>query len=281
MNIIINIIIPVIATFIFSFLLALYFFRKSISRKMLTPFVTKYIKVFSNINDSLRKELKIKYKEKIINNFHSIQFTIANTGNTAVKDFKKPLTLCVPKKAILLDTKILCVYPSGRKVDFKIQNVENQYFIEFDFYLLNKNEFFIFEIYIGGEVEINEFYFRIETDGLPPILHLVQSTNYSTKRRQRRITFIISSIIYITVAIFVIIYSLLRIFSIIEIKQITEPVNPFKSYYSLLYTGIIPGTTILIFLIIFLIFDRKERKLDVKSCINIPKNIINEYFSDS
>lgn len=271
MNIFINIIIPIIVTFIFSFLLSFYFFKRAIVRKALTPFKTKYLKIFTNIEDELRKDLKIKYKEKVIDNFHNLQITIANTGSSTLKDFKKPLTLYLPEEAVVLNTKIVCIHPIGRVVDFKIINKNN---IEFDFYILNKNEFFIFEISIGGEIKLDDIFFKIETEGLPPILRLVEPNIYIKS------SFFLDNlgpILLMIMGLLLAIYFRLSILGYFKIDIHKD----IQSLYYLLFKISIVTTVVSSFLIIVdLIIYRKKRNLDYRFNLKMPKDIIDKYFNN-
>jgi hypothetical protein len=277
MNIFINIFIPIIATFAISFFLSWLFFKKSRYKKELTPFITNYIKIFTGIKDELRNDLKIKYKDKIIDNFHNIQFTIANTGNSTLINYKKPLTLQLPKETILLKTKILCVHPTGREINFRIKNKKNQSFVEFIFLLLNKNEFFIFEILIGGEINLEDIKFIIESDGLPPILSLVKTEEYSRRDILFYRRMIILGSLFFTLVTITLISKILEILVILP-KKIIDFIYMPRPIVDLMVLIIILLITIIGLSYIF-IMNRKEKKLDIRYCLNMPKDIKDTYFN--
>jgi len=160
---IISIIFGIIATIIVSS----YYYKKSF-KKSLTPYTQFFSTPLHGIDQEVRKDLIIKYKDKEIQELFEIQFLIANTGDKAIRDIIKPLTLTIPGKCNLLDATILHISPSGRNISLEYFEESNK--ISFCMQLLNSNEFFIVKLLLDKECEAKEFIFSIVADELPPIL---------------------------------------------------------------------------------------------------------------
>lgn len=82
-----------------------------------------------------------------------------------------------------MDASILYVFPKGREVNIDPRASGN--ILEFNFPLLNKDEFFIFKLLIKGEPERKELKFKIVADDLPPELE-IQRLTYSQIERESK-----------------------------------------------------------------------------------------------
>lgn len=279
MSTFINNFILVVLSCILTFLFSWFLFKKSQKKKSLTPYLKNSLKIFSDINKELKKNLKIKYKNNLIDNFYKIQYIIANTGNSTIKDCKKPLTLAIPKKTTLLDVKILYISPIGREIDFKIIKRNKQSFIKFIFSILNKKEYFICEIYIGGEVNLDDFEFTIETEDLPPKIEVFETQDYTPKRRSSDLMILISLALITIISAFLTSTDLLKIFALLpkEIQNFLEAKINLSPNISI----VISSTFFILslgLLIYFSITIRKYKKLDIRYMLNIPKDIYNDFF---
>jgi len=152
---------------IITWIITRYFYLRNRNIRSLTPYKNFIARVFSDIDPSLKKDLKIKYKGIDVDNFYQVQFTIINTGNRSLNNFIKPLTLFTPNNGEILDVKILYIYPEGREITFDIGPKGN--FISYNIPLLNSGEYFVTKLLVKGDVETSkDFVFKVTAEDLPP-----------------------------------------------------------------------------------------------------------------
>jgi hypothetical protein len=175
---IVSILIGVAATLLAS----RYYYRRSVDKE-LTPFMQLQSNVLSHIDEEVKSDLHIEYKGVKVENLQQLQFLIANTGERAVRDVIKPLRLELPKDSEIMDASILYVFPEGREVKLDTKKTGN--ILEFNFPLLNKDEFFIFKLLIKGEPQRKELKFRIVADDLPPELKIKRLTYNQIERESK------------------------------------------------------------------------------------------------
>jgi len=147
-------------------LVSRYYFLRSVD-KDITAYVQFSSAPLGKIHPKVRSDLKILYQNHPIENLYEIQFLIANTGEKAIRDIIRPLTLSLPEKAELLDASMLHISPTGRDVSLKSKDDGRE--ISFEIPLLNKGEFFIFKLLLNGDVSANDFEFTITADDLSPV----------------------------------------------------------------------------------------------------------------
>ncbi|CAK1849326.1 conserved membrane hypothetical protein [Vibrio crassostreae] len=165
----ISILIGVATTFIAS----RHYYRRSVDKE-LTPFVHMQSNVLSRIDKEVKSDLHIEYKGVKVENLQQVQFLIANTGERAIRDLIKPLTLNLPSNVEIMDASIIYVSPEGR--DVFLEASENGHSVKFEFPLLNKDELFIFKLLLKGAPKLNELEFTIVADDLPPNLDIQRLT---------------------------------------------------------------------------------------------------------
>lgn len=173
-----SILIGVAATFIAS----RHYYRRSVDKE-LTPFIQLQSNVLSQIDKEVKSDLHIEYKGIKVENLQQIQFLIANTGERAIRDLIKPLFLQFPDNVEVMDASILYIYPEGREVSLTVS--ENGSSVNFDFPLLNKDEFFIVKLLLKGEPKLQELNFSIVADDLPPKLN-TKRLDYSQIEREEK-----------------------------------------------------------------------------------------------
>lgn len=160
-----------------------HYYRRSVEKE-LTPFIQLQSNVLSHIDEEVKSDLYVEYKGVKVENLQQLQFLIANTGERAVRDIIKPLRLELPDESEIMDASLLYVYPEGREVEIEAKSSGN--ILQFNFPLLNKDEFFIFKLLIKGEPERKELKFKIVADDLPPELK-VQRLTYNQIERESKI----------------------------------------------------------------------------------------------
>jgi len=150
-----------------------HYYRRSVDKE-LTPFVQLQSNVLSHIDKDVKSELHIEYKGVKVDNLQQLQFLVANTGERAIRDVIKPLRLELPDDVEIMDASLLYIAPEGREVSLAIS--EPAHSIEFNFPLLNKDEFFIFKLLIKGAPARKDLKFSIVADDLPPELKIRRLT---------------------------------------------------------------------------------------------------------
>lgn len=143
-----------------------HYYRRSVDKE-LTPFIQLQSNVLSHIESDVKSDLHIEYRGTKVENLQQLQVLMANTGERAIRDVIKPLRLELPENVEIMDASILYVSPEGRDVSF---NLPESTTIEFNFPLLNKDEFFIFKLLLKGAPKRNELKFGIVASDLPPKL---------------------------------------------------------------------------------------------------------------
>ena len=150
----------------------------------LTPFLHFQSNVLDHIDDEVKLVLDINYKGVKVERLQQIQFLIANTGERAIKDLIKPLSLHINGEIEIMDANILYVHPDGRKVKLNLEKPNNK--IEFIFPLLNKDDFFIAKFLINGAPKKSDYQFSITADDLPPILDIERLSYTQIARDEKR-----------------------------------------------------------------------------------------------
>ena len=159
-----------------------HYYRRSVDKE-LTPFMQMQSNVLSHIDKDVKTDLHIEYKGVKVDNLQQLQFLVANTGERAIRDIIKPLRLELPNEVEIMDASLLYIAPEGREVSLAISEPANS--IEFDFPLLNKDEFFIFKLLIKGAPERKDLKFSIVADDLPPELE-IRRLSYSQIEKEDR-----------------------------------------------------------------------------------------------
>ncbi|OLN23702.1 hypothetical protein BTO30_02905 [Domibacillus antri] len=157
-----------IGSLIVGALVSHYYYRRSVKKSSLTPYIQFSSAPLRGIDSTVRKALSVKYQDQEIENLYEIQFLIANTGDTTISNIAEPLSLTLPDGCRLLDAHILHVSPDGRKVTLNFNNDKNV--IEYNFALLNSDDFFITKLLINGTPKTEDFAFSIAAEELPPVL---------------------------------------------------------------------------------------------------------------
>lgn len=155
-----------------TFWVARYYFLRTVDKK-LTPYIQIASPLLADVDESVRSDLKIFYRDVEVSDLYELQFIVINEGERPVRDIISPLTLELPKDAELLDVKLLYVYPEGRAIEPewkpKIQST-----VKFLFPLLNKGDFFVAKLLLRGLLNPGDLKFRITVDDLPPVLQTEQ-----------------------------------------------------------------------------------------------------------
>lgn len=164
-----------------------YFFKKSVKKKQLVPYVQFLSSLFNDLKPDLQADLIIKFKNKKVQDLTQVQFVIANTGDIPIQDIIQPLKLSILRKNKILSADIIHIEPEGREIECEINEIENN--IHFKIPLLNGNEFFVLKLLIqdnlvtNSEIEsIDEneiFQFTITAADLPPKL-VISDLPYSS-----------------------------------------------------------------------------------------------------
>lgn len=152
-----------------------HYYRRSVEKELI-PFMQLQSNVLSHIDEEVKTDLHIEYKGVKVENLQQIQFLIANTGERAIRDIIRPMKFDLPDDVEILEGSILHISPEGREVEFKI--LESRSTVEFEFPLLNKDDFFIFRLLVKGTPSKEDLKFSLVADDLPPQLD-IQRLSYN------------------------------------------------------------------------------------------------------
>ncbi|MPR34011.1 hypothetical protein [Salmonirosea aquatica] len=194
-----------IVSFIFGGILSVIigwiFYKKSIKKNSLFAYLDYFSKLFENVEPEIKKDLKIIYKEREIQDLYIVQFTLENNGNKPIRDLIEPIKLSIDEEFELMDASISDVSPTGRNIELK-QDL-NSNLINISFLLLNPKDYFSVRILFKGNVldyikskykrergitdenkhqyknfefdekdMIDDFVLKLTIDELPPTLHI-------------------------------------------------------------------------------------------------------------
>lgn len=117
------------------------------------------------VKDIISSELKIKYKEKIVNSLQLIQIEFINIGNESIteKAFKKPIILTFGETSEVFTLEITSTVPKSLDVNARI--IENNR-ITIEPLLLNKGERFSIKILVS---KVEKFEIESRFEGMPEI----------------------------------------------------------------------------------------------------------------
>ncbi len=163
-----------------------HYFRRTIERK-LTPFIHLHSEVFAGIDPEVRKDIQIFYKNEEVNDLTHYQVLIANTGDRAIRDFIKPLTVIFPENVKILDVSILHKSPKELELRHKIEANKNSDICTFEIPLLNKEDFFLVKFLLKGEVSPSAPEYRITVDDIPPKILPEWLSNSATTEEKSKI----------------------------------------------------------------------------------------------
>lgn len=183
-----------------------HYYRRTVDKELI-PFIQLQSNVLSRIDKEVKSDLHVEYKGVKVENLQQVQFLIANTGERAIKGVIKPLLLDIPDDCEIMDANILHISPEGREVALNIK--ESGCSIEFEFPLLNKDEFFIFKLLINGSPKKKDLNFSIVADDLPPMLNIKRLSYNQIENQDKKeggrfeVGFFIGGIIFLLIAFFI------------------------------------------------------------------------------
>lgn len=139
---------------IIGFILAYIFYK--LSRKEKRPlYVTKNIPIIGQQHATLSSDIKIFYKERLINQVSICRIAIENNGKALIDKgdivSTDPLKIIFDKDIQILSVKIIKI--SRDPINFKITEIQKN-IINFTFDFLDKNDKAIFEVIYDGEATI-------------------------------------------------------------------------------------------------------------------------------
>lgn len=230
-----GIIIGIIATVIVSH----YYFRRSINKR-LSIYAIMSNHVFSGIDSSVRNHLKFLFHEEEISELQQVELIVANDGERAISNCIQPLRFQLPESIKILDASIL--HRSPKELDVSMIHGNNEsigHFLEFDFPLFNKGDFFLVKLLVDGKIPIREMQFQIQADDLPRIIKPEWLPDGATSTSTRKVEWagvIAGSILLVASALILI---LAQAHYEVAPNSLPWPIDTFK------YTW--PSTVLLIF----------------------------------
>jgi hypothetical protein len=184
---------------------ARYYYQRS-THKRLAAYLLLSNHIFGGIESEFRKELRFTFRETEVVDLHQIEFLIANDGERSISSLIEPLRLEIPKSADLLDASILYRSPTSLGVNISPTSVEGRKFVQFDFPLLNRGEFFLVKLLLGGRLRPKDLVFTVLADDLPRTIDLEPVPSWAMEEK-------IFSIEWSAVFVGIVILSLVAAFS--------------------------------------------------------------------
>lgn len=163
METLLGIVIGIAATVVVSH----YYFRRSMNKR-LSIYALMSNRVFSGIDASVRSHLKFLFHDEEISELQQIELIVANDGDRAISNCIQPLRFQLPESIKILDASIL--HKSPNELDVSMIRGSSEaigHFLEFDFPLLNKGDFFLVKLLLDGKLPIREMQFQVQADDLP------------------------------------------------------------------------------------------------------------------
>jgi len=144
-----------------------YYYRRS-TRKSLTPYLILSSPVFAGIDKEVRQHLHFMFRDEEVSELHHLEFLVANDGERAISNLIEPLRLTLPSNLKVLDASILYRSPESLQVSISTESPgEGNPRIVFRFPLLNKREYFLVKVLIGGRLPAGPLEFTALADDLP------------------------------------------------------------------------------------------------------------------
>lgn len=142
--------------------------------------------IFAGITSDVRSELRFTYQDREVENLTQLEFIVANDGEKAISKLIEPLELDLPDEATILDASILYRSPDNLNVEILIgkHSSPQRNSVTFDFPLLNKGEYFLVKLLVGGKLAKEQIKFRLLADDLPRSLSLKWLPLRATQKKQ-------------------------------------------------------------------------------------------------
>jgi len=156
---------------IITLIVAKHYFKRTVDKK-LAPYIISAVSLLADADDEVAHGLKIYYHGVEINDPFQIHYGIFNMLDLPIADCKKPLVLDLPKGIKVVEAKLVGVYPEGREIDEPEihDNPDGSKQVQFPFKILNKREGFAIRLLLDGAVNPTELRFKIQAEGLPPVI---------------------------------------------------------------------------------------------------------------
>jgi hypothetical protein len=147
-----------------------YYYRRSLN-KHLSVYVVLSSRVFSGIDKTVREHLSFLFHGKQIYELQQVELIIANDGERPISDCIKPLRLMLPNSIAILDASIL--HKSSEGIEVAIEQGSSGvagYFLQFNFPLLNKGDYFLVKLLLDGAIRVHDMCFHVTAEDLPRVI---------------------------------------------------------------------------------------------------------------
>jgi len=178
--------------------IAWFYYKKSIKKKELTPYLISFARLTNDFSDRYVENIYIEYDGVKVDNLVLCQFLIKNTGQKAISNSQSPLKMVLYEGLKIIDSEILRVTPKGRNVS--MEKKFNSVIFKYD--LLNESESFLFQILLSGDRQdlakfnVAEYVkFTIVEVDLPPKLNVVDKTPWRSLETSLRDTMHLTNVI--------------------------------------------------------------------------------------
>lgn len=169
----------VVASILATYLITRHFTKKSIEKK-LSVYVDYATSLFGDVDPEVRENLRITYQGHEVERLSHIRFVVVNDGERSIKSYVEPLTLILPEESRVLTVSILETNPPDLDVEADLTLGEDgEERISFDFSLLNRNDWFVVNLLVRGEVDREDLEFRIRAEDVPTKIPVLSHRQYT------------------------------------------------------------------------------------------------------
>lgn len=157
----------IIVGVIVTILVSRYYFRRS-TRKSLKSYLVLNTRVFAGIDQEVRHDLHFSFRGEEVRELQHLEFLIANDGERAVSNLIEPLRLTFPTGQRILDASVLFKSPQSLQIELRTELTADALpILVMTFPLLNKREYFLVKVLVGGFVPRGDLAFTVLADDLP------------------------------------------------------------------------------------------------------------------
>jgi hypothetical protein len=159
----------IVVSVIVTVLVSRYYFQRS-TRKCLKAYLLVNSEIFAGIEPEVREQLHFAFRGAEVEVLQQVEFLIANVGERAISGLIEPLRLTFPMGVRILDAVILHKTPESLTASVTIEPEipeKRGVIVTINFPLLNKRDYFLVKILLGGLVRTENLECTLLADDLP------------------------------------------------------------------------------------------------------------------
>jgi hypothetical protein len=243
-------IIGIIVSVIVTVFVSRHYFRRS-TRRCLKTYLLVDSEIFAGIEPEVREQLHFAFRGEEVRVLQQIEFLVANVGERAISGLIEPLRLKFPVGVRVLDALILHRSPDTLKASVTTESdaPENGGItVTINFPLLNKQDYFLIKILLGGLVKTEDLACSVVADDLPRSIKFEWLSHRALHEKKLKIEW---STVLVAVGLWVLAASIgWALFLLVRVRPDLFP-YPWVSYrFSVVGIGIWPAAIAILLLIL-------------------------------